>query len=461
MGKGGFLEKVSDFARRHGMFEPGKRYLAAVSGGADSVVMLRAVIALGVDCEVAHCNFHLRGRESTRDQQFVERLCAELGVKAHITHFDVAAYERERGVSTEMACRELRYAWFRRLTAENGLAGVIVAHHSGDNIETLWLNILRGSGMAGMTAIRPRNGDILRPLLCVSRAEIEAWAAEIGQDFVTDSTNSQNTVKRNRLRNIILPTVRENFPDADTGTLRTIENMRQCNALYQLLVDEKRERFSDGSHIRLDEFVGEYSRAGCAEAMIFELIRPYGFNSAQAADIMAAYSGENPSGKRFLSPTHEAEISRGSLFVYPLKPSTGTDEWEIDLNQPLVSTPIAMRCETADSATFTPEGIDGKLTACFSAEILNARVTLRHWRKGDRVKPFGMRGTRLVSDIFSDLKLTARQKRDTWLLTADGQVAWIVGVRASALFPVIPAAGSYIKITALSQPDCGTLADIG
>ena len=169
MEKNVFIEKVAKFIESHHILSPNEAYLVAVSGGADSVVLLRVMLALGFSCKVAHCNFHLRGEESLRDERFVTALCRDLGVECIVTHFDVPAYERKHGVSTEMACRELRYAWFRELMREHSLDAVVVAHHSDDNVETLFLNLMRGSGIAGLTAMRPVSGDVRRPLLGVSR----------------------------------------------------------------------------------------------------------------------------------------------------------------------------------------------------------------------------------------------------------------------------------------------------
>ena len=455
MEKDNFIEKISAYVRKHRLFKPQGRYLAAVSGGADSVVMLRAMLLLGVECEAAHCNFGLRGDESRRDEAFVTALCGRLGVKLHKRHFDVAAYESEHGVSTEMACRELRYAWFREVAESLRLDGIIVAHHSDDNIETLLLNILRGTGIAGLAAIRPFNGGIIRPLLCVSRSEIEAWAAQIGQDFVTDSTNGESVVKRNRLRNIILPALRQQFPDADAGILRTIENMRQCNALYQIGIQKLRQQYlKAGSQIALDEFINEYIDAGCAETLVFEFLRPYGFNATQAADLLTAYQGRLPSGKRFLSATHEAVISHGSLCFLPLSTATCEREWPVDPLAGDIAEPVKLGFEILSTAECSPRSVDGKLSACFSTGILAKRLVLRHWRRGDSIRPFGMRGTRLVSDIFSDLKLTEAQKRSAWILTADGQIVWILGIRASALHAVTAADTTLVRLTTDNQPSC-------
>lgn len=422
MEKNVFIEKVAKFIEAHHILSPDAAYLVAVSGGADSVVLLRVMLALGYRCMVAHCNFHLRGEESVRDERFVMALCRDLGVECIVTHFDVPAYEREHGVSTEMACRELRYAWFRELMHEHSLDAVVVAHHSDDNVETLFLNLMRGSGIAGLTAMRPVSGDVRRPLLGVSRGEIEAFAADIGQTWVTDSTNLESIVKRNRLRNIVIPELLRQFPDAQSGILRTIGNVQQCNSLYQHYINELKQACcsADGDIVRvnlasLGERVGENIHTA-----LFEIIREYGFNSAQVHEMLAASTGS-----RFISGSHFAAINRDCIDISP-----SADEEEVPAIDKVVNLVIR------DAAGFSPRSLDGKTAVCFDVSILDAKLELRHWRKGDRFRPFGMKGSRLVSDIFSDLKLSEPQKRRVLLLTADDDIVWILGIRSGALYPI-------------------------
>lgn len=437
MEKNVFIEKVAKFIESHHILSPDEAYLVAVSGGADSVVLLRVMLALGFSCKVAHCNFHLRGEESVRDEHFVTALCRDLGVECIVTHFDVPAYEREHGVSTEMACRELRYAWFRELMREHSLDAVVVAHHSDDNVETLFLNLMRGSGIAGLTAMRPVSGDVRRPLLGVSRCEIEAFAAVIGQPFVTDSTNLESIVKRNRLRNIVIPELLRQFPDAQSGILRTIDNVQQCNSLYRQYINELKQACcsTDGDIVRvnlatLGDRVGENIHTA-----LFEIIRDYGFNSAQVHEMLAASTGS-----RFISGSHVVVINRDCIDIAP--PAV---EEEVPAIEEVVH--IMIR----DATGFSPRSLDGKTAVCFDTSILNAKLELRHWQQGDRFRPFGMKGSRLVSDIFSDLKLSEQQKRRVLLLTADGDIVWILGIRSGALYSMTASTKRILVLTLRSM----------
>lgn len=457
MEKNVFIEKIESFIKKEHLFKLDCRYLAAVSGGADSVVMLRTLLLLGIKCEVAHCNFHLRGKESDRDEHFVTELCNNLGIKCHKIDFHVSEYERQRHISTEMACRELRYNWFAQIVKSNSLSGVVVAHHSDDNIETLFLNILRGTGISGLAGIQPvshNNVTILRPMLSVTRSEIEDYASEIGQDFITDSTNHEIIVKRNKLRNAILPLLREYFPDANAGILHTINNMRECGRLYRLCIDDIRNKYitvtsSNITKIHLNKFLNRYLDAGCAETVIFELLKPFGYNSVQAENIVETYrNGNRLSGKEFLSAEYVAALNRESLDIAPsaIIADTAT-EYPITLSEQCICTPISISTVHIFNTKFSPIGIDGKFTACFSSDILSASLKLRHWREGDRFCPFGMKGSRLVSDIFSDLKLSTIEKRLVWLMTANDEIVWIIGVRTSSHFSVSKSATEFVKLT--------------
>ncbi|MGN1245199.1 MAG: tRNA lysidine(34) synthetase TilS [Muribaculaceae bacterium] len=424
MEKNVFIEKVAKFIESHHILSPSLHYLVAVSGGADSVVLLRVLLAMGYNCTVAHCNFHLRGAESNRDEAFVTTLCHNLGVECIVKHFDVPAYEQEHGVSTEMACRELRYSWFRKLLSERNLAAVLVAHHSDDNIETLFLNILRGSGIAGLSAMRPVNGNVCRPLLGVSRSEIESFAKAIGQSWVTDSTNRESVVKRNRLRNIVLPALLAQFPDAVSGILHTIDNVQGCEGLYRHFVDELHSACTslDGNIERINlKALRERAGIDNVPTALFELLKKYGFNSSQVSDILIASTGS-----RFLSASHIAVVNRNCIDIAHI---TGTDD-----DVPPLSQVVGMTI--CDAAGFSPRSLNGKTEVCFDSEILNAKLELRHWQQGDRFRPFGMKGSRLVSDIFSDLKLSELQKQRVLLLTANGKIVWILGIRSGALYPI-------------------------
>ena len=437
-----FLNKVKAFIYSDCGIDASVPVLVALSGGADSVALLRVLLALGYDCRAAHCNFHLRGDESNRDECFVTELCQLLGVKFDVKHFDVPAYMKEHGVSLEMACRELRYDWFEQLRLEHGCQCIAVAHHSDDNIETFFLNALRGTGIAGLTGMKPRNANVVRPLLCVSRNEILEWLESLHQDFVTDSTNLENDARRNRLRNVVLPAIYSEFEGSKDSLLKTIENMTRCNDLYNESVGVMRNIVSEreGNTLTIDtEILGSFDNR---EMLLYEILKPLGFNYGQCRDMLTSAVG-----RHFTSSTHKLAINRTTIEVEPL--AEHKEEIHIiDLDDEIVTEPIKLTITHVHGNKFSPAMVDGKNVVAFNNDILQcSEVVLRHWREGDRFKPFGMHGSKLISDLFTDLKLSEKEKNNTWILEADGEILWVVGHRAAQAFKVPKDSANYLIIS--------------
>lgn len=435
------IDKVKSFIQENCFVDANRPVLVALSGGADSVALLRVLLMLGYDCKAAHCNFQLRGDESERDENFVTELCKYLDVALSIKHFDVPACMSERGVSMEMACRDLRYEWFAQLMEENDCGCIAVAHHSDDNIETFFLNALRGTGIAGLTGMKPRNGDIVRPLLCVSRRDILGWLQSLGQGFVTDSTNLENDALRNRLRNVVLPAIYENFSGADKSLLTTIENMRQCNELYREAVGVMRNIVSDREDDSLVIDLEILNSFENREMLLYEILKPLGFNHEQCADMLTSAVG-----RHFVSSSHKATINRTSIDVFSQE-QRDENVYVINLENDVIEEPIALEIKHEKNEQFLPDLVDGKRVVAFSNEILQcSEMLLRHWREGDRFKPFGMNGSKLLSDLFTDLKLSEKEKKETWILEADGEIVWVLGYRAAQAFKVAKDADSFILI---------------
>ena len=437
-----FVDKIQSFIKERDLIEPTLPVLVALSGGADSVALLRVLMTMGYDCQAAHCNFHLRGDESNRDERFVTLLCHELGVPLEVKHFDVEGCMRERHISMEMACRELRYSWFEELMSAHQCGCIAVAHHSDDNIETFFLNALRGTGLAGVAAMKPRNGNVVRPLLCVSRGEIVAWLHELGQSFVTDSTNLENDALRNRLRNVVLPALYGEFPGAQSSLLTTIENLSRCNDLYRESVGVMRNIVSDrdGDSLTIDlEILASFDNR---EMLLYEILKPLGFNAGQCALMLTCGVG-----RHFVSQSHKAMINRNTIEVIPIA-ENDDKVYVISLDEHVIEKPVRIEVDRINNTPFLPTMVDGKNKVAFDNELLDcSQVVLRHWREGDRFKPFGMHGTKLVSDLFTDLKLSEKEKHDAWLLDADGQIVWVLGYRASQHYAVKSQSLSYLLLS--------------
>ncbi|WP_301747035.1 tRNA lysidine(34) synthetase TilS [uncultured Duncaniella sp.] len=399
------------------------------------MALLRVLRELDYDCVAAHCNFHLRGEESMRDERFCRDLCAGLGIEFIMQDFDVAQSRELTGESVEMACRRLRYDWWDSLLRKGVGQVLAVGHHREDNVETFFLNLLRGSGLAGLKAMMPRNVNTIRPLLDCTKAEIIDYLDSQGVKFVTDSSNLSNDYKRNRLRNIVIPELEKVFPGVAETISASISHLRDNYALYTDYTDELRSKYmnADGS-IDLSRLVTTEKNS---RMVLFELLSKVGMNMTQVDNILATINdnGACPvSGRTFRTPAITYLLDRGKLI--PMD-DAGDDDFCEKVN--LFSAPFSARRLNLDEFEFMRK--ERRLNP--HALYLDSRVLdgepefeLRSWRKGDRLEPFGMKGSKLVSDLLSDAKYSLQQKRSVRLLTHNGQVLWVINLRTSRNFAV-------------------------
>lgn len=288
-------QKIAQYIEKEHLFSTQDKLLIALSGGADSVALLRILLDLGYDCEAAHCNFHLRGEESDRDEQFVRQLCQSVNTSLHVVHFNTSQYAIEKKISIEMAARELRYQWFNEIKDKTAANFIAVAHHQDDSVETILLNLLRGTGINGLLGIRPHNGNIVRPLLCVSRREIIDYLNHIGQEYVTDSTNLQDEYTRNKIRLNLIPLMQEINPSVKESIIDTGNYLNQVAHIYNICIAEGKQRVMEKNRIDIHALLNEPS----PDALLFEILHPHGFNPAQIKCILASLNGQP--GKQFIS----------------------------------------------------------------------------------------------------------------------------------------------------------------
>ena len=406
-------EVVKQFIERNALFAPDERVLVALSGGADSVALLRLLCALGYDCRAAHCNFHLRGTESDRDEAFVRRMCREQGVTLYVTHFDTQEEARCRKVSIEMAARDLRYAWFEEVRKECGAAVIAVAHHSDDSVETLLLNLIRGTGLNGLRGIRPKNGRVVRPLLCMNRQEILTCLKEMGQTYVTDSTNLQNLYTRNKIRLDLLPLMQTINPSVKENLLKMTAHLEGVAHIYQKAIDESRRRVMTAEGISIEALEQECE----PETVLYECLSPLGFRAAQVSEMYQSLKGQ--SGKEFVGRGWRAVKDRRMLLLAPIEEMEEPRlQWE---ERRLTSDFVIPR---------------DKQVACLDADKLKAPLTLRRWRDGDTFVPFGMKGRKRVSDYLTDRKFSLLQKERQWVLCCGEEICWLVGERLDNRFRI-------------------------
>ncbi len=414
--------------------------IVALSGGADSVALLVSLNNLGYKCVAAHCNFHLRGEESNRDMNFSKETASLYAIEFKCIHFNVEDYKKKHGVSIEMACRDLRYDWFRKLSAEYGGIPVAIAHHRDDNEETFFLNILRGTGISGLCGMKRRNGIFIRPLLGTSRNEIISFLSHHSINYITDSSNLENDVKRNKLRNIILPSLRAQFPNADIGILHTISDIGRNYGLYHEAVQMMAAKFVDGrNEIDVLSLSKEIKNASM---LLYEMIREKGFTFSQACDMIEHPCG---SGRTFYSRDYHALLNRGKLIIMP-KTDDHPECIEFHIGESYESIPLQLSIRFIDKEDMQPDrsGLSLYLDGSILAD--SPLFTLREWKAGDRIHPFGMRGSRLVSDILTDAKIPLNEKHKIKVLEANGKILWVIGLRTSRHYPITENTSSVLFI---------------
>lgn len=409
-----FKNKINRYITEKGLFGLTDKVLVALSGGADSVALLRVLLQLGYRCEAAHCNFHLRGAESDRDEAFVVCLCETLRVPLHKADFQTKEYAAEKGISIEMAARELRYAWFESLLPVCGARVIAVAHHRDDSVETFLLNLVRGTGIKGLKGIAAVNGRVVRPMLGVSRADILDYLEALQQDYVTDSTNLVDEYMRNKIRLNVLPLLRELNPSVDDTLAETAMRLSDTSAVYQQAMHEAVQRVRKENCISIAGLLAEVA----PQALLYELLYPLGFNSAQVGEVFRSLKAE--SGRRFLSKEWELLKDRDFLLLRPVGGEYPAPE---------------LLVQEADKDSVEIEK-DNRI-AFLDADTVMQPLVLRKWQSGDAFVPFGMKGKKSVRNYLKDRKKTLFEKENQYVVcNVSGEVVWLVNERIDNRFKV-------------------------
>lgn len=423
------LSKVKDYIKKHKLLSLSDLYIVALSGGADSVALLLLLDEMGYKVHALHCNFHLRGEESDRDERFCEDLCLKKNIPFHRIHFDTLMYAETHKMSVEMAARELRYRYFEKLRKDIGAEGICVAHHQDDTVETVLLNLVRGTGLRGLTGIQPRNGAILRPLLCVTRTEIEAYLATKQQDYVTDSTNLETDFVRNKIRLQVVPLLRQLNPAVSENIVRTAEHLTEAQKVLDAVVDTYK-----GSN-QLD--LCALQQVGSAEYIVFEWLKQYGFNGSQVQQVISAETGSifsSPTGYEVLKDRDRLLVEPTIMAFTPIRiPEEGT-----------YVLPDDRRLNVRRSNPFVSKDSH---EATLDARQVRFPLTVRRVEEGDWMIPYGMTGRKLLSDLMTDLKMSLfDRRRQLVVVDTQGAVVWAIGLRTDHRCRVTDATQEVIAI---------------
>lgn len=419
----GMLTTIHAYIETHRLLTADQPVVVGLSGGADSVALLAVLVRLGYTCVAAHCNFHLRGEESDRDERFAADMAKQLDVPFYQTDFDTENYAVQNHLSIEMAARELRYRWFEELRLSFNAQAAVVAHHRDDSVETLLMNLVRGTGIRGMSGIRPRNGYVVRPLLCVSRQEILDWLSEQQLSYVTDSTNLSDVYTRNFIRLRVLPLLEELNPSVKSAIARTSEHLSAAETIYLQVVEQARNEIMETSDRLSIHALMRYSEP---DTILYELLSPFQVSRLQVHDIFLSLTKE--SGKEFFTSTYRLVKDRDYLLISPFTVSAGEESYQLNKEDITWSGPVSLCCCLQEMTDlFQPK--KEKTVASFDYDKLRFPLVMRRWKKGDWFIPFGMKGRQKLSDYFTDHKFSLLQKEQAWLLCSGDDIIWIVGER--------------------------------
>jgi tRNA(Ile)-lysidine synthase len=425
-----------------------RKILLAASGGLDSTVLGHLLKLLRLNFEVAHVNFGLRS-DSEIDERFVKSLAGSWNVPIHSISFDTKTYAQEKGISVQMAARDLRYEWFSKICKENGIDFIFTAHHADDNLETFLIHFLRGSGLDGLCGIPQRNDNIIRPLLPFSKRSLEEFARENNWEWREDSSNAETKYQRNKIRHQIIPLLKEINPAVLNAFQNTLNHLHQSRDLVNTQINSiiplvKR----NGKETEAKYDISKISVLDNPKAYLYEFFKDYGFSDWDSVyDLLSAQAG-----KRVLSKTHYLLNNRGFLCLgkieenndIPYLINADTDEFLFD-GAGLCFKRIMNGY--AESKKDVIEKNPDKNVIFVDSDSIVYPLVLRHWKKGDYFYPLGLAGKKKISKYFKDLKLSLTEKQDIWLLCSDDKVVWVLGKRQDDRFKIKATTKNILKIS--------------
>ncbi len=458
------LHGFNEFIKKENLFSHNDCLLVAVSGGLDSVVLCELLYRAGFDFVIAHCNFRLRGEESDRDERFVVRVAERYGKKVFVKAFDTSVYAAEQKLSIQVAARQLRYDWFREVLEEWGTGILLTAHHLDDNVETLLMNFFKGTGIAGLRGMLPRQGNVVRPLLFTGRTALQQFALETGLTWVEDSSNESDKYTRNYFRHRIIPGIEEVFPNALQNLGENTSRFREIEMVYRRAMDQQLKKLLE---VRVNEVfipVLKLKLSTPLPTVVYEMITPFGFSAQQTGAVIGLL--DSGSGKYVNSATHRILRNRDWLIISPLQTmeaaniliETGDttvvyEQGQLVLQRlPAAGLPEGIwdsGMPKQVSAAKPKRGSSGAASdpvAWLDAAEIQFPLLLRKWQTGDYFYPLGMRKKKKLARFFIDSKLSMGDKEKVWVLEMNKKIVWVVGLRIDDRFRIGDRTKEVLKI---------------
>ncbi len=426
------LEQFNTYILEKDLCKPGDHILLAVSGGIDSVTMAHLFRLAGYQCSMAHCNFQLRGADSESDETFVRSLALSLEMPLFVKKFDVNERMREKGISLQMAARELRYEWFDELLAEHACDYLSTAHNKNDSVETFILNLMRGTGIKGLTGIAPGKGKLLRPLLFASREDIINFKNERDIEFREDTSNMETKYRRNKIRHDIIPIMEQINPAFLETMTSNMDRLNEIHDIFRLAVDQTRKEIFiiEPGRILID--TAKLKALTPLGTWLYELFSPFGFSRLQCVGIEKIMDAAP--GRRSISTTHQLYKDRSNLILVRSKLES-FDRFYLDSLRNHSSLPFPLDVEVLERSELGEIPSD-PLVACLDLDEIQFPLTIRHWMHGDYFFPLGMDQIKKLSDFFVDQKIPVPEKQRTWIMASGKKIVWIMGHRIDHRFRI-------------------------
>ncbi|MBX9851016.1 MAG: tRNA lysidine(34) synthetase TilS [Cytophagaceae bacterium] len=424
------LQSFCQHITQNKLFLPTDKVLLAVSGGLDSVVMTHLFHEAGFTFAIAHCNFQLRGEESDGDQEFVKALAQKYNVPFFLKTFDTLSFAESEKISTQMAARDLRYAWFNELATKENYQCIATAHHQNDVVESILLNLIKGTDIHGFQGVKVKTENIIRPLLFSNREEIRNYAEEKKLAWREDSSNESVKYQRNFIRHKIIPQLKEINPNFEETFLQTGEKLRAVENIFRENTEEIKRKFSkeEKDHVSID--IKAFNTETEGLIFLFEIMRPYNFKYTDVKNLLKS-SG---TGKLIGSDTHIAVRDREKFIITPRKNKTEDVQYISQEENKYQSGNFLLKISSIDNKNFTiPSSAD---IACVDGDKIKFPLQIRSWKEGDYFMPLGMNQKKKISDFLIDQKISLNLKENIKVLISEEAIVWVIGMRIDNRFRV-------------------------
>lgn len=452
------ISKIQKYIAQNNLFNSGTPVLVACSGGIDSMVLCDVLLKLNYKIAIAHCNFQLREIESDEDEKFVEQYALQNKLKFHSVKFDTKDFKKGKTISTQMAARELRYEWFEKIRKENGYHSVATAHHLDDQLETVLLNIAKGTGLRGLTGMQAKSGFVIRPFLEISKQEILNYATENKISFREDSSNASDDYQRNLIRHHITPILYEINPDFSSAAIDFISRMNDYTLLTNEYIEKLKQKCWSEKNGIIEIKLGFIKSHKAGQTILFHLIKDFGFNTDQTCQVFKNLTSLNAeSGRQFFSETHRMVVDRKSLFVVPKNAERENYLIFDKIPNQIIFNDYKIQCSLVPMNEVSIKS--SNRYAYFDADKIEFPLMIRYYKEGDYFYPFGMSkpktpgktGKKKLSKYFKDEKFSLIEKENTAVLFSGEKLIWLINHRIDDRFKITNKTKTVLKMVLIDE----------